>query len=191
MSYTPDPAHRALWRAARTLDDLGELTAQWLEGRISYVLGYGTAAPDEETIPLVPVLADLNRHGYVTAFSQPGVPLDEDGDGQRAAVSGFCTEQTAQRIKASLLRTELVVVAYPGGSDVAPSIVATVYGGENVWVGGATSPSDLADEYGEGLGLAGLDALCNAWQVDILDPVWGRTGLLWERLSAVWVGERS
>lgn len=47
----------ARWRGARTLGDLGELTAQWLEGTIGSVPGvmpgYG---PDEETVPLVPVL---------------------------------------------------------------------------------------------------------------------------------------
>jgi Domain of unknown function (DUF6919) len=30
-----DPEDAARWRAARTLADLGELTAQWLEGKIA------------------------------------------------------------------------------------------------------------------------------------------------------------
>jgi len=50
---TPEDAGR--WRAARTLADLGEVTAQWLEGKITsiptVVPGYG---PDEETADLIP-----------------------------------------------------------------------------------------------------------------------------------------
>lgn len=87
-------ADRHRWRNARTLADLGERTAQWLEGRIGsqpgYEPGYG---PDEETRDLVPVLARINRAGYVTTASQPGHgPLVEDGVGvwqQRAAVEGW------------------------------------------------------------------------------------------------------
>src|SRR6266496_4268047 len=32
-----DPEDAARWRAARTLADLGELTAQWLEGKIASI----------------------------------------------------------------------------------------------------------------------------------------------------------
>ena len=59
------------WRTARTLDDIGELTARWLEGSIQsqpgYQPGYG---PDPETIPHIPVLAAACRTGFVTLNSQ-------------------------------------------------------------------------------------------------------------------------
>ena len=68
-----DPEDAARWRAARTLADLGELTAQWLEGKIAsipaVVPGCG---PGEETAELIPVLAACNRAGYVTTVSRPG-----------------------------------------------------------------------------------------------------------------------
>jgi len=62
----PRSAARA-WSSARTLTDLGELTAQWLEGSLATLAGGAyRGGPDEETGPLVPVLAALNRAGYVT-----------------------------------------------------------------------------------------------------------------------------
>jgi hypothetical protein len=57
---TPEDA--GCWRAARILADLGELTAQWLEGTIAsiptVIPGCG---PDEKTADLIPVLAACNR----------------------------------------------------------------------------------------------------------------------------------
>lgn len=48
----------ALWRGARALAELGEVTARWLEGTVGSVPGtmpgYG---PDEETGPLAQALA--------------------------------------------------------------------------------------------------------------------------------------
>jgi Domain of unknown function (DUF6919) len=40
-----DEQHRLLWGQARTLADIGELTAQWLEGRITYRTYLRTWAP--------------------------------------------------------------------------------------------------------------------------------------------------
>jgi len=75
------------WAAAVTLEQLGDLVAQWLEGRISSApFNAVEGPPDSETGPLVPVLAQLNRSGFVTEDSQPG---EIDGDwAQRAFVTG-------------------------------------------------------------------------------------------------------
>jgi len=80
MTGTPGGAAR--WHSARTLAGLGELTAQWLEGKIGYVPGYGGAPPDEETEPLIPVLAAANRAGFVTIVSQPGEEPTAGYDGE-------------------------------------------------------------------------------------------------------------
>src|ERR1700678_2550864 len=86
-------ADREAWASARTLADLGELTAQWLEGGIISQPGYAPGCgPDEETVPLIPILATLNRAGFVTSGSQPGdAGYGSEGTGwqQRAAVEGF------------------------------------------------------------------------------------------------------
>ena len=48
-------ADRKLWAAARTLADLGELTARWLEGRIASQPGYAANyGPDQRRSPWCP-----------------------------------------------------------------------------------------------------------------------------------------
>jgi hypothetical protein len=55
------------------LADLGELTAQWLEGTIASVpTVWPGCGPDEEATELIPVLAARNRAGYVTTVSRAG-----------------------------------------------------------------------------------------------------------------------
>jgi hypothetical protein len=184
---TPNPAEVALWREARTLDDLGELTAQWLEGRISCAPSNGGAAPDEETLPLVAVLAEANRHGYFTDFSQPGLTYP-GGDAQRAAVAGFCTEELADRISRTVLRTDLVALVTPPDLYNPTQIPVTTDEGEAfTWVGGGTDGGHVDDMYGDACPNA-LEALNGAWRVEVFDPVWGRDDLLWERLRTVWAG---
>ncbi|MGW7268276.1 DUF6919 domain-containing protein [Streptomyces sp. NPDC054842] len=90
-------ADRRAWRSAKTVADLGELMAQWLEGTLASWPGYQpNYGPDEETAHLVPTLAALNRAGFLTVGSQPG----ESGTGadgkwweQKAAVEGFVTDR--------------------------------------------------------------------------------------------------
>jgi hypothetical protein len=82
------------WQAARTIGDLGQLTASWLEGSIpshpAVAVGFG---PDPETTPLLGTLAAVNRAGLATVLSQPGQAPGVDSDGalweQRAAVEAF------------------------------------------------------------------------------------------------------
>ncbi len=51
-----------LWHEAETFDELGGLTAKWLEGELSYCLS-NCASPDPETEPLRQMLAYFNRNG--------------------------------------------------------------------------------------------------------------------------------
>lgn len=90
-------ADRRAWRSAQTVADLGELMAQWLEGTLASWPGYQpNYGPDEETAPLVPTLAALNRAGFLTVGSQPG-DAGTGFDGklweQRAAVEGFVADR--------------------------------------------------------------------------------------------------
>lgn len=185
MPDSHTPADRTLWQSARTLEDLGDLTAQWLEGAITHLPGYLAPGPDEETTPLVHYLAEANRNGYVTDFSQPGTTYP-DGDVQRAAVAGFCTEELAERIAAAVLRTDLVVISTPPGWDNPARIPVTIDGGAAfTWVGSNPPGIAIDHTYGDDCPDA-LGALRAAWYVTVFDPVWGREALLWERLSAAW-----
>lgn len=176
-----EEAARQRWAEARTLGDLGELTAQWLEGRLSLHPLYGDS-PDPETADLVASLGSFNRNGYVTTFSQPG-ELVEDG-AQRAAVEGMCTEEIASRIQTVSLNSELIVIAVPTVLDEWVEIPISLDGNKVNTIGT--------------LGVGGLDALypwpqflapslirvlVETWQVLVIDPRWGRNDLLWDRVA--------
>jgi hypothetical protein len=176
---------RHLWLTAQTLEDLGNLTAQWLEGTIAYLPAYYGDAPDEETAPLIATLATANRAGFLTTDSQPGQPL-EDGSGQRAWVHGFGSENTCDKIRAACLGTDLIVIYTPPYCDNPTQIVVTIDDhAEFTWTGATLDEANIEHYYGADCPLA-LDALLTAWQIDIIDPVWGRNDLLWPTLDTAW-----
>jgi hypothetical protein len=179
------PENAARWRSARTLADLGELTALFLEGEITETPSHG-GPPDPETGPLIPVLAAVNRAGFVTHQSQPGIPLDEDGSAQRANVSGFADDDAFTRLMAAAAGSDLIITAARAGDDDwGPLITITLDMGEEfTWDGGATSRSILQDNYSETCHPDAIQALTGAWQVTLIDPQWGRNDLLWPVLEA-------
>jgi len=181
-------AGQQAWRRARTLEDLGELTARWCEGTLRYM---PTDAPEpyEETEPIREVLASINRSGLMTTFSQPGEPLDNEGYAQRACVEGYATEATARRLGTLALWTELLMHVFPpsryqGGYQV-PVTIAEFR--PFTWVGGYFGQSEL-EYYAEDLSREALTELSEAWTVTIIDPVWGREDYLWEHVSTVLEG---
>jgi hypothetical protein len=182
------------WAAAQTLADLGELTALWLEGTVGLVPGtmpgYG---PDEETTNLIPILAASNRAGLVTIVSQPGEEPTLGSDGelwtQRAAVEGFASADTLALLRAAVGGTALILMAVPaGGPDSVweTQIPVTLRGEEEVtWFGSVMSHADIADE-DVSFGIChpdAVNAICESWQVTIIDPEWGRNDLLSARLE--------
>jgi hypothetical protein len=176
------------WVAARTLSDLGELTARWLEGTLSALPGGAyRGGPDEETSPLVPVLAALNRAGCVTLQSQPGA----DGpafDGrrwrQRAAVMCLTDRAGLHRLTRTARDTGLLLTAHRADrSGPARDILVTTWGGkENTSFGGRLRRSHLRREY-TGCHRDAVGAVLDAHQVTLVDPQWGRDTLLWPCLA--------
>ncbi|MDW8803656.1 hypothetical protein P1P68_02250 [Streptomyces scabiei] len=182
-----------IWAAARTLSDLGDLTAQWLEGTLEALPGGAyRGGPDEETGPLVPALAALNRAGYVTIQSQPGC----DGpafDGrrwcQRAAV--MCLTDRAGLLRLTrTARNAGLLLAVHGADRSGPvrDILVTTWGGrEQTGFGDRLRRSHLRREYA-GCHRDAVRAVFDAHQVTLVDPQWGRGALLWaslaERLTA-------
>jgi Domain of unknown function (DUF6919) len=180
---SPQDAER--WRAARTLADLGELTAQWLEGTIASIpTVWPGCGPDDETVELIPVLAACNRAGYVTTVSQPGEEPGPGYDGrlwtQRAAVQGFASADAIAALRACTVGTLLIVlVTGPADNmerDQETRIPVTLAGDqENTWFGSHLDRGDIEDDQA-GYGIChpdALDALRAAWQVTIIDPQWG------------------
>uniref|UniRef100_UPI003F4916D6 DUF6919 domain-containing protein n=1 Tax=Streptomyces sp. CA-136453 TaxID=3240050 RepID=UPI003F4916D6 len=148
-------ADRRRWRGARTVDELGELMALWLEGDIASRPGYQPRyGPDEETAHLVPVLAWLCRAGYITTCSQPGLAVTGyDGRWweQRAAVELVVTDP---HLKHRLVETAraagmLVVVNdyLPGGVQDACVPVTTRDGERMTSFGGRIGRADMAIQW--------------------------------------------
>ncbi|GHH54546.1 DUF6919 domain-containing protein [Streptomyces candidus] len=183
----PRSAARA-WSAARTLDDLGELTAQWLEGGLAALPGDAyRGGPDEETGLLVPVLAALNRAGIVTLGSQPGLQgpaFDGRQWCQRAAVDCLTDAAGAQRLLRTARDAELLhSVHQVRRSGPVPYIVVTTWGGQaHTAFGSRIRRRDIRRSY-QGCHRDALRAVVDAHQVTLVDPQWGRDSLLWPRLT--------
>lgn len=170
------------WATASSLDELGELTAAWLEGTLAFIPTYGDR-PDPETLPLVPALAAMNRAGFWTNNSQPG-EHGADGYVQRAWVCGYCNESTSNTIVAAAVATDLVVLATPAVFESWVQIPISRLGNKEwTWSGGHTPPTrdSLEDTP------AAFDAVVESWYVEVIDPVWGRNDLLWPTVTAALV----
>ncbi len=183
MSH-PDAAR---WLAARTLADLGELTAQWLEGRLASHPTYG-GGPEAETAPIVPVLAACNRAGFVTENSQPGELPDAHGNAQRASVSGFIGLADLAELVHAIAGTGAIVVAHAGAgqedSHDAQVVITLDAGEEFTWEGARLGLSELHYHYDDWCHPDAVTALADAWQVSLIDPEWGRNDVLWHALEA-------
>lgn len=181
------------WKNARTLGDLCELTARWLEGTIPDQPGCN-AGPDPETQPLVPALAALNRAGFLTRGSQPGIASrSNSGSWQRAAVSGFAGPAMAQAIAGAAHCARLTVITHDPASlpgwrtSYDQAFPVSRNGGRIVTsFGEQLSRMALRDSW-TGYGdchRSAADAVCAAWQVTVIDPEWGRQDHLWDVLAA-------
>ncbi|WP_371503551.1 hypothetical protein OG871_39865 (plasmid) [Kitasatospora sp. NBC_00374] len=172
---------RQAWRSAATLADLGELTAQWLEGtrasRPGYVPGYGPDPETTDTPGLVRALALANRSGYVTDASQPGEhgpDQDQDWWAQRAAVSGFVADpQVLHTLRLVAESHGLLYVEHqPDTAEhLRPEgVVVTVVNGQPFTQFGAWMPPQTARLVWKGAGKEAVAAAERAWQVTLADP---------------------
>lgn len=181
------------WSWCRSLAELGEMTARWLEGSAPWQPGYSDCGPAPETEPLVPVLAAANRAGFLTAGSQPG-DITTDARGlrwvQAAAVTGFASPRDADLLVsiASGYRLACVVRQAPRwltGYRTAAE-VTWCEGRAVTRFGAALSRRYLADGhagYGQ-CDRTAVRAVQNALQVTIADPKPGcADSVLWRALS--------
>jgi hypothetical protein len=189
---------RDAWKSARTITDLGRLTARWLEGDLGDQPGC-LDGPSAETLPLIPVLAVLNRAGYVTTASQPGIALDGDGWEQRAAVEFLAIWPWQVPVMKHATDAGLIVVAHDPASlprwrnryrRVVP--VTRCQGRVTTSFGAQRSRRSIRDRhtgFGECHPEAVREAL-GAWQVTVIDPQWGPSGRLWRSLAGVVLSPR-
>jgi hypothetical protein len=180
-------ADRRRWAAARSLPELCELMARWLEGGLSMWPGYDDGA-DEETVDLIPVLARANRAGFLTDQSQPGC----DGPGfdgsrweQRAAVSGLVGDEEllyALGRVAEAHRLTLLVRDVESRGLLAGVTATRVDGAPYTTFGVRLSRRQLRHIW-RGVSRPALAEICDAWQVTLVDPEWGSGDRLWSALD--------
>lgn len=179
------PADRRRWGAARSLADLGGLTALWLEGKIASQPGYQPyCGPDEETRELVSALAAACRAGYVTTSSQPGcIEYDKHGSlwRQQAAVEGFVDNaDLLQRLLELAARGGYTAVVHSlkRAGDFPDGIVVTTRDGKPVTSFGCHLTGRLLRTlYPASIHSEAFAAVRRAWQVTLIDPSFGDSRL--------------
>lgn len=188
----------AAWQSARTLADLGELTARWIEGDLASQPGY-CGPSDIEDPALIPLLARLNRAGFMTTGSQAafdGTGYDGTHWQQRAAVEGFTDSwELMDRLRdlRGIARGFAVIVHRP---ETLPrwryhyerAAVVTMRDDRDYTRFGAQLPRRHIRDSLIGYGICHPDAvkaLCSAWQVTVIDLAWGRPDALWRALEGV------
>lgn len=181
-----------IWRDARSIGDLGGAMAGWLEGRIGSWPGC-SAGPDDETLPLVAVLARLNRRGYVTTMSQPDhVGVADDGRPwtQRACVEGWISVNNPllPRIIRAARAAGLFVTAYGAGKAVGPrkGLIVTWWGGDQHTDCGGRPTRYMRRGTLSGVGRRARQQVRRegVW-LAVVDPVWGPMSTLWSVLETV------
>lgn len=181
---TDEGAQRDPWRDAGTFGALCELNARFIEGEMDSSPTHGGPL-DEESGPLVPYLAALNRAGFLTTDSQPGEDLGHSR--QRAYVDGLTNVEMTRRIERLALVSDLyVVVVAPGASGGAMLPVTTDLFRPHSW-GGFMSPDEETGVFHEVLGFeeccGPVRGLREAWSVCVIDLCWGRKEYLWRVLT--------
>lgn len=184
------PTHALAERLVKNLGRIYPDAPVWLEGNLASQPGYqANCGPEKETRELIPALARANRAGFLTDCSQPGEKPTRGWDGaiwrQRAAVSGFASPQLAERLARAAHDADLMVqiTTTTGREHLDDRIRVTTCDWETVTgFGGRRSRRDLAFQYHE-CSTAAINAVCDAVQVTIVDPEWGRNTALWPLLD--------
>jgi hypothetical protein len=189
------------WGIASNLLELGELTAQWIEGSIEGDSPWYGGEVDHETSDIGEVICALNRAGFVTTHSQPaGVPDSGWEWAQGAAVSGFASEEVARRIEGTLCRSDLITVRLGPLEESSCTIPITIWGegradlneqlGEPppispvyTWEVGSEGHWEF-ERLAECLNETMIQSLTEAVRVIAIDPPWGRSDLLWSMLRS-------
>ncbi|MEU7151211.1 hypothetical protein AB0B15_24770 [Streptomyces sp. NPDC045456] len=176
---------RARWRSARTLADLGRLTADWWEGSVRSLPGHRAGhRPHPALAAHVPVLAAANRAGFLVATAQAG--LDTSRMRQKTAVQGFATDpDLVRRLVGAAENAGLGVVLH----DWYDAFYAEHTGGITV-----TRTPHGTGVFGQALGLEDIKALwprlphaveavVPALQITLADPDFSSSDLLWHMLA--------
>lgn len=164
-----------------------------MEGEIASQPGYAPyCGPDLETEDLIPVLARVNRAGYVTAGSQPGAGEETGLDGatwaQRAAVEGWMPPRPATELTEAAIEAGLIAIMHPvlirrlawrerGWIDVTRRNGKVVTG-----FGRQRRRRDVEFGYAE-CGASAIDAVLAASHLTLAAPDYGADQRVWDLLD--------
>lgn len=162
-------AERRLWAATESLDDLAAVTVRWLHEEVQETPGHG-GPPDPETARIRDDLAWLNRCGFVTTNSQPGIAADAENRGQCAWVEGYTRPSVAAAIQRACDDVGLVTEVWPVDSF------------RPWWRRGDEPRRTVLDLTWDGIGDGAWDDVEESVYVDVYDPEEGRVDLLWDTL---------
>lgn len=199
MMMVIDQPGAARWREARTMADLGALTVDWLTGELPFHPAREPVEPSIATEELTPVLVRLNEKRLVTVWAQNGCDDRIEPDyarlRQRAAVSLLAwDERIADHLVAGARAAGLHVIdngpARWRTNRSTAMTVATIDGQPHLDVGERLSRWVLRRHMFPGVGRFAVRAACDARQITVVDPRWGRTGLLWSTLLRAVEGGR-
>lgn len=175
------------WSQARDLEDVAELTAAWLEGRVESQPGCARGAgPDSESARLIPVLAAANRVGFLTTCSQPGEAAGLGDDGAewalRPAVEGFIHHGALMRelVTRSEAAGMLVVLQPPPHLSIpfeAREVVVTARNEQPYTVFGRRHNVYLEDDLCPTAAAVDID---HAAHLTLVDPEFADGQRLWE-----------
>jgi hypothetical protein len=165
------------WGDATTTNHLGKVTAeQFLPGNLAHPNGHPD--PDPETALINDPLVRMNQAGFVTHGSQPGIANSVGATGaifhQNAAVEGFATPDTAQRIREAAEAEGLTVIQHSGAArrrDYSDIDRESDFGTH-------LSHSDVDLALGNGVNRSLRRELHSAEQIAVVDPDVGRNDRL-------------
>ncbi|MFH9425482.1 DUF6919 domain-containing protein [Streptomyces sp. NPDC017529] len=176
---------RARWRSARTLADLGQLSADWWEGSVRSLPGYRAGhRPHPSLAAHVPVLAAANRAGFLVTSAQVGLATARRR--QKSAVQGFVTDPALVRRLVGAAETaglglvlhdwyDAFYAEHTGGITVTRTLHSTGVFGQ------ALAVEDIKASWPR-LPHA-VDAVVPALQITLADPDFGPGDLVWNTLA--------
>lgn len=176
------------WKNVQTLDDVAELTALWLDGDSTFYPYWLSSRPAEETQSIITPLIDLNRSGFWTNSSQPGVvnEIEEEPLKQRNFVTGRIHRSNLFKVSTVLLHTNMIYLTSLGKEASIPASLKGYF--PTSFVGKFHNLED-PNEYNILANATSTDFVdylkTETVEIHVLDPVWGRNDVLLPTLTSL------